>query len=174
MTDVTKSDEPVIDTSVTEGFSMEPPSGSETFGATVAPLGRALGLTGLGAMLISLEPGKRAFPFHNHLGNDELFVILEGSGTFRFGDKTFPVGPGSVCGAPKGGADTAHQLINSGEAVLRYIGVSTLQDPDICEYPDSAKFSAFAVAPGPDFMNAHLRFVGRREDSRNYWEGEAE
>jgi uncharacterized cupin superfamily protein len=42
-------------------------------------------MAGLGAMFVTVAPGKRAFPFHNHLGNDEMFVILEGEGTFRFG-----------------------------------------------------------------------------------------
>ena len=64
---------------------MAPEQGSDKFGATVAPVGRGLGLQGLGCMYVQVEPGKRAFPFHNHLGNDEMFVILEGEGTYRFG-----------------------------------------------------------------------------------------
>ncbi|NDR55816.1 cupin domain-containing protein [Aliiruegeria sabulilitoris] len=163
---------PVIHIDETEDFPVGPQEPSERFGATVSPLARALGLSGLGAMLTEVAPGKRAFPFHNHLGNDELFVILEGEGIYRFGEQEFPVRVGSVCGAPRGGPETAHQLINTGAGPLRYVAVSTMQDPDICEYPDSGKFSAFAVAPGPDFQDAHLRFVGRREDGLNYWEGE--
>ena len=165
---------PVLHIDEAGGFPMGPVDGSDRFGATVAPMGAALGLTGLGAMLTTVEPGKRAFPFHNHLGNDEMFVVLEGEGLYRFGEGEYPVRAGSVCGAPKGGPETAHQLINTGTGPLRYLGISTTQDPDIAEYPDSGKFAAFAVAPGPDFQNAHLRFVGRRSDSRNYWEGESE
>ncbi|PRY26566.1 putative cupin superfamily protein [Aliiruegeria haliotis] len=163
---------PVIDTDGLDGFPMEPQGGSATFGATVSPLGGPLGLSGLGAMLVTVQPGKRAFPFHNHLGNDEMFVILEGEGTFRLGETEHPVRAGSVCGAPKGGPETAHQLINSGTTPLRYIGISTTQDPEVVEYPDSGKFAAIAVAPGADFMSAHLKHVGRREDGRDYWEGE--
>ena len=164
---------PVVRLSEAEGVPMTPEGGSETFGAEVASIGRRLGLGALGAMYVSVAPGKRAFPFHNHLGNDEMFVILDGEGTYRFGDNEYPVSAGDVCGAPRGGPDTAHQLINTGTHTLRYIGVSTTQDPDIAEYPDSGKFAAIGIFPGKSFMDAHLRHVGKREDGRDYWEDEA-
>ena len=162
---------PVLNVGDAPGFAMSGGDGT-VFAATVAQIGRAIGAGGLGAMYVVVEPGKRAFPFHNHLGNDELFVILEGTGTYRFGTGEYPVKAGDVCAAPRGGPDHAHQLINSGDAPLKYLGVSTMHDPDIVEYPDSGKFAAMAIAPGPDFFNAHLKVVGRREDSRDYWEGE--
>ena len=148
------------------------PEGSDKFAAMLAPIGAALGLDGLGCMFTSVEPGKRAFPFHNHLGKDEMFVILEGTGTYRFGNAEYPVKPGDVCGAPKGGPDKAHQLINTGEGPLKYLGISTMQDPEIVQYPDSGKFAAIAVAPGENFMQAHLKFIGRVEDTLDYWDGE--
>ena len=163
---------PVISLSNLDAFPLAPEGGSEKFGAEVSSFGADIGLTGLGAMQVTVQPGKRAFPFHNHLGNDEMFVILEGEGSFRFGEETHEVKAGDVCGAPKGGPDTAHQLINTGTAVLRYLGISTMNDPEVAEYPDSGKFGAFAVAPGKGFMSAHLKFIGKREDGRDYWEGE--
>ena len=163
---------PVIHINDAKGFPMAPREPSERFGGTVASIGSALGLTGLGAMFVTVEPGRRVFPFHNHLGNDEMFVILEGEGTYRFGDGEYPVRAGSVCGAPKGGPDTAHQIINTGTTTLRYVGISTSNDPDVAEYPDSGKFAAMAVAPGPSFMEAHLRHVGRRDQALDYWDGE--
>ncbi|WP_369022858.1 cupin domain-containing protein [Rhodovulum iodosum] len=144
----------------------------EKFSARIAPIGAALGLTGLGMMFITVAPGKRAFPFHNHLGNDEAFVILEGRGTYRFGTQEHPVGPGDVCAAPKGGPDRAHQLINTGETDLKYLGISTNNDPDVVEYPDSGKFAVLAVAPGTSFVDAHLKFIGRAEETGDYWNGE--
>ena len=159
-------------TGALQGFPMAPEGGSDRFGATVARVGEPLGLKGLGAMFVTVEPGKRAYPFHNHLGNDEMFVILEGEGTYRYGDGEHPVQAGDVCGAPRGGPDTAHQLINTGSSTLKYIGISTSNDPDVAEYPDSGKFAAMAIAPGKDFMHAHLKVIARREDGRDYWEGE--
>ena len=163
---------PVLHIDDAQGFPMAPPKPSERFGGTVASFGGNLGLAGLGAMFVTVEPGKRVFPFHNHLGNDEMFVILEGEGTYRFGGTEHPVRAGSVCGAPKGGPDTAHQIINTGTTTLRYIGISTSNDPDVAEYPDSGKFATIAIAPGPSFFEAHLRHVGRRDQSLDYWEGE--
>ena len=165
--------QPVVSVADLEGFPMGPEGGSDRMGAKlIGQMGDALGLTGLGLTYTVVEPGKRAFPFHNHLGNDEAFVILDGAGLYRFGTGEYPVKPGDVCGAPKGGPDRAHQLINTGDTDLRYIGISTRQDPDVVEYPDSGKFAAVAIAPGAHFMAAHLRFVGRVEETRNYWEGE--
>ncbi len=163
---------PVLTPADLPGFPMRPDQPSTRFGGEVRPLGDALGLTGLGAMHVTVEPGRRAFPFHSHLANDEMFVILEGQGTYRFGGAEYPVKAGDVCGAPKGGPETAHQLINTGDSPLRYLGLSTRIDPDVAEYPDSGKFAVLAVWPGSHFMDAHLKQVNRPEDARDYWEGE--
>ncbi len=163
--------DPVVNIDGAQAFSNQPES-SDRFGARIAPLSEVLGMSGLGAMFVVVEPGKRAFPFHNHLGNDEMFVILDGEGTYRFGSNSFPVKAGDVCAAPRGGPDTAHQLINSGSGPLRYIGISTLNDPDIAEYPDSGKFAAIGIAPGPSFFEAHIKHIGKREDALGYWDGE--
>lgn len=162
---------PVVNAFDAQAFSNQP-EGSKRFGAMIAPLSGALRMPGLGAMFVTVEPGRRAFPFHNHLGNDEMFVILEGEGTYRFGADEYTVRPGDVCAAPRGGPDTAHQLINSGAKPLKYIGISTSNDPDIAEYPDSGKFAALGIAPGPSFVEAHIKHVGKREDAHDYWEGE--
>ena len=163
---------PVVTPAELDAYPLAPPAPSERFGAEVRALSPLLGLRGLGCMMVELAPGKRAFPFHNHLGNDEMFVILEGEGTFRFGAQEHPVKAGDVCAAPRGGPDTAHQIVNTGTGTLRYLGISTANDPDVVEYPDSGKFAALAIAPGADFFSAHLRFVGRAEASGDYWEGE--
>ncbi|MDE2789493.1 MAG: cupin domain-containing protein [Paracoccaceae bacterium] len=161
----------VVGLSEVKGFSRIP-EGSTRFGATVAPIADRIGLTQLGCMYTVVEPGRRAFPFHNHLGNDEMFVILEGEGVYRYGETESSVKAGDICGAPKGGPDTAHQLINTGSSSLRYLSISTRNDPDVVEYPDSGKFAAVAIQPGPDFMNAHLRFVGRLSSQVDYFDGE--
>ncbi len=162
---------PVVNVYKAQAFSNQP-EGSGRFGADIAPLSESLGMSGLGAMFVTVQPGRRAFPFHNHLGNDEMFVILEGEGSYRFGSDEFPVRKGDVCAAPKGGPDTAHQLINTGTGPLRYLGISTLNDPDIAEYPDSGKFAALGIAPGRSFFEAHIKHIGKREDAHGYWDGE--
>lgn len=156
---------------------VEPPANAAAldakYGGRVAALGAAIGLERLGVAAMLVEPGKRAFPFHNHLANDELFVILEGEGTYRFGDKEYPVKAGDLCGAPHGGPETAHQLINTGAATLRYLSISTMIDPEIAEYPENGKFAAFGMVETADGAAPHLRFFGRRETSVDYFDGEA-
>src|SRR5262249_13105725 len=73
----------------------------------VAPL---VGLNGLGCAVHVVPPGKKAFPFHRHHVQDELFFVVSGDGEYRFGEKILPVRSGDVVAAPAG--TEAHQLIN--------------------------------------------------------------
>ena len=68
---------------------------------------------------VGFRQGRRAFPFHNHLGNDKMFVFLKGTGTYRYGEAEHSVKAGAVCAAPRGGPDTPHQLINTGNEELK-------------------------------------------------------
>jgi len=133
-------------------------------------IGQALGLTQLGATFCQVPPGKSGCPFHVHHVEDEMFVILEGSGVYRFGERSYPVAAGDVLGAPRGGPAFAHKLTNTGEVPLTYLAISSMSDIEVCEYPDSGKFlvSSSRSASGDD----KLRFIGRAGDSCDYWEGE--
>ncbi len=148
------------------------PNGSSRFGAVVATLGTVIGAQKLGATYVQVEPGKRAFPYHNHHANEEMFVVLEGEGTYRIGNREYPLHAGCVCAAPPGGPETAHQVINTGTASLKYLAISTRIDPEICEYPDSGKFLAAALGGAENYASAHLRSLHRAGDSLDYWEGE--
>jgi uncharacterized cupin superfamily protein len=117
-------------------------------------------------------PGKRAWPFHNHHINEEMFFILEGEGEVRIGGETFPIRQGDVIAHPPGGPDTAHQIVNTSNAELKYLGVSTRLSAEICDYPDSKKFAVYGELSGPDGKPQFRRFVSREENSLNYWEGE--
>jgi uncharacterized cupin superfamily protein len=136
------------------------------FSATLGRIGGLLGMKKMGCGLVVLEPGKRAWPFHEHYGQEELFIILEGSGTIRFGDDSFPVNADDVIFTPPG-KGTAHQIINTSDAPLRYLALSTAADPELCYYPDSGKYNAISYADGTGtHMIAH-------EDARlDYWDGE--
>lgn len=141
--------------------------------ARAAQVAGRLGLKGLGARLVELPPGKRAWPRHHHYANEELVVILEGQGLWRFGAESRPVRAGDVLGAPAGGPETAHQLENDSDAPLRYLVVSTMHAPDVMGYPDSGKVAIFAGAPpGGDKAARTLEYVGRLGPTAGYWEGE--
>ena len=60
----------------------------EAFKATTARIGGELGVEQIGCTLVELEPGRRAWPYHLHYAQAEMFVILEGEGTLRYNDDT--------------------------------------------------------------------------------------
>ena len=150
-----------------------PGAAAEKFDARSGPIGARIGAQKLGYNLTAVPPGKRAFPFHNHHVNEEMFFILDGSGEVRIGDHTWPVRAGDIVACPPGGPDTAHQLRNTGDTELKYLAVSTKLSPELCEYPDSGKFGIMADF-GKDANGAPqmFRHVGRTGDARDYWEGE--
>jgi uncharacterized cupin superfamily protein len=144
----------------------------DTFAAKIGSFGRMIGSTGIGVMLHVVEPGKKAFPFHAHHQTQELFVILEGEGTYRFGKDSYPVKAGDVLAAPTGGPEAAHQIINTGTKTLKYLGISANPGGgDVVEYPDSNKF---AVSSRFDWETGKggVRYIGRQETSLDYWDGE--
>jgi len=143
----------------------------EAFEAKVGSFGGAIGSSGIGCMLHVVPPGKRAFPFHNHHFKHELFVVLEGEGEYRFGKDTYPIKAGDVLAAPAGGPEVAHQIINTGPSDMKYLGLSSEGTTEVVEYPDSGKFavlSRFDWATG----KGGVRYIGRVENSLDYWDGE--
>jgi uncharacterized cupin superfamily protein len=55
---------------------------------------RHLGLTVSGFRIERLAPGKQASPLHRHHLQEEMFLILGGSGVLRHGNREVPVKPG--------------------------------------------------------------------------------
>jgi uncharacterized cupin superfamily protein len=144
----------------------------ERFGARIGDIGRRLGAQKLGYNLTVVPPGKRAFPFHSHRTNEEMFFVVEGEGEVRIGDERFPIRRGDVIACATGGPETAHQIINTSDADLTYLAVSTRIYPELCEYPDSGKFGVIAEAKSPDGTPQIWRHVGRPESNLSYWDGE--
>jgi uncharacterized cupin superfamily protein len=145
------------------------------FAGQAARVGGLIGAKKLGCQYQILPPGKAAYPRHAHHVNEEMFVVLAGEGTYRVGDESYPVREGDVIGAPPGDASTAHQIFNSGASELRYLSISTRLDPDIVEYPDSDKFTISSMVPEQQgLMSAKFNFIGRKNMSVGYYDGEDE
>ncbi len=142
------------------------------FGAQTCRMGPIIGAEQLGAMLTVVKPGMRAFPFHAHHRNEEMFFILDGTGDYRYGDKIHAVKSGDLISAPAGGIETAHQLINTGKTDLRYLSFSTLHEPEVAEYPDSGKFIAYSRTQDGTSSTAEIRYLGRKENTLDYYDGE--
>ena len=144
----------------------------EKFAAKIGSFGHMIGSAGIGCMLHEVAPGKTAFPFHAHHAIHELFVILDGEGTYRFGAETYPVKQGDVLAAPTGGPEVAHQITNTGGGTLRYLGISTKVDTEVVEYPDSGKFAVMSRFDWSDPDAGGIRYIGRRDSALDYWDGE--
>ena len=121
------------------------PEGSP-FGGQRQRVGAQIGARKLGYSFFKVPPGKAAFPYHTHSGNEEMIYIIDGAGVLRFGKEEIAVAAGSVIACPPGG-DYAHQLINTGAGELHYLVVSTMDYPDLSEYPDSNKVGAYIAPP---------------------------
>lgn len=158
---------PVINIHAAERTSI---SKGELFAESYAELSNKIGAKKLGYNVTTVPPGKRSCPYHNHLVNEEMFFILEGEGTYRFGGETYPVKAGDIIAAPAGGQETAHHLINTGKFDLKYLSVSTMEEPEICEYPDSGKF--LVTSKEARDAKDKLRYSGRWKNSLDYWDGE--
>lgn len=126
-----------------------------------------------GLTLYRLEPGKRAFPYHEHTANDEGVLIVTGSGTLRYGEEEIPLAEGDYVHLPAA-SGKAHQVINTSEAPLEYFCFSSMSLPEVVFYPDSEKIGAITPGgePGP-FGGAPRRAAFVRNEPRGYWDGES-
>jgi uncharacterized cupin superfamily protein len=146
---------------------------SERYQARIGALSLKLGAQKLGYNLTVVPPGKSAFPFHCHSVNEEMFFILEGTGEIRLRDGRHAIVAGDVIACPPGGPATAHQIVNTSPAELKFLAISTQISPEICEYPDTGRFGLMAeMPPGADGKPRDLRFVGRPDETLDYWQGE--
>lgn len=121
----------------------------------------------LGASFDVLAPGKRGCPYHLHHAQEEMFVILHGSGTLRVAGELLPLKAGDVVFIPPG-PEYPHQLLNTSDGPLKYLSISTQEAPEICEYPDSGKFLAQAGRG----TAAPFEVIDRRGQGLDYWDGE--
>jgi hypothetical protein len=102
-----------------------------------------------------------------------MFFVIEGQGELRFGDALHPIRAGDIIACPPGGPETAHHIVNTSEADLKFLAVSTRLSPEVCEYPDTGRFGLLAEMPGAaDGKPRELRFMGRAGESLEYWQGE--
>src|SRR5918994_6652065 len=123
-------------------------SHGENFGSLRKQLGSSAGGEKLGCSLYEVPPGRRAWPYHYHLANEEAIYVLEGSGTLRIGGEGIWVSEGDYVAMPVGEGG-APQIINSSETVLRCLCYSPMIEPDVMIYPDSGKVGIFGGdAPG--------------------------
>jgi uncharacterized cupin superfamily protein len=133
---------------------------SDTFGGCRRRyLADAAGSRWTGLTHIECEAGKTSGPFHAHSAEEEIFVVLDGSGTFDvWPDEQHDVRPGSIVAQPPG-TGVAHTF-RGGEEGLTFLAWGTREPNDICWYPRSRKM-----------LWRGVRVIGRIEQL-DYWDGE--
>jgi uncharacterized cupin superfamily protein len=136
------------------------------FACRRARLGHQLATTRIGLSLWELPPGEAAYPYHFHLGEEEVLVVLEGSPHLRTPDGWSVLPEGEVVAFPVG-PDGAHQLDNRTDATVRFLAVSTHGMPEITVYPDEDKLGFGERLP----RGGGLRAFFRAGDAVDYHEG---
>ena len=114
-----------------------------------------------------MPAGERAYPYHWHLGEEELLVVLEGRPSLRTPDGWRELAQGEVVAFPRG-EQGAHQIANRTERTVRFLAFSTNGEPDIVLYPDSGKISAAERRPD----GGGIREMFLLEQAVDYYEGE--
>lgn len=97
------------------------------------PVGDVVGLTQLGAHIITLMPGHESSEYHRHLYEEECVYILSGHGEALIDDQAHSIGTGDFLGFPCRGA--AHVMTNTGSEPLVFLVVGQRLEQDVCDYP---------------------------------------
>ncbi len=126
--------------------------------AATRPLGRHAGAQTTGLNHVVIAPGRLNWPEHCHSADEELFVVLAGSGTVLLGDATHAVTAGSVISRPA--ATRIAHAFQAGAEPLSLLAYGQRDPNDICYYPRSNKIYWRGVG-----------VIGRVE-RLDYWDGE--
>lgn len=132
-----------------------------------ARVSRQAGSERLGLSLWEVPPGEAAYPYHHHLAEEELVVVLDGRPSLRTPEGWRELSEGEVVAFPRG-EHGAHQLVNRTQQTVRFLAFSPSGEPDIVIYPDSGKLGAFErLAQG-----GGLYALFHMDDSVPYYEDE--
>jgi uncharacterized cupin superfamily protein len=129
-------------------------------------LGRTAGSLRTGILHARVDPGALMAPPHSHSAEEEIFVVLDGSGTFelwpspRYGGELerHPIRAGTTIARPAG--STRPHALRAGAEGMTVLAYGTREANDICFYPRSGKISLRGVG-----------VIGRLEQL-DYWDGE--
>jgi uncharacterized cupin superfamily protein len=144
----------------------EPREALDGFVAQRARLGHQLRTERLGLSYWVLPPGQVAYPYHFHLAEEEVLVLLEGDLALRTPQGWERLRSGDVVRFPVG-EEGAHQLLNDGDGDARFLAISTHGQPDVVFYPDEDKMGTAERTPDGSGIKLYFK-VG---DAVDYYEG---
>lgn len=135
-------------------------------------LGAAAGGEQLGASLYEVPPGQRTWLPHYHTGNEEAIYVLAGEGTVTLGSDRVvrDLSAGDYVALPTG--EAGYHDVVAGDRTLRYLMISTMNEPDVTVYPDDGKVGLYAgSAPGGDTDARTLSTYLDAGAEVDYWTG---
>lgn len=115
-------------------------------GAVDLNLGDVVGSVETGLSHMTIPSGAEGYPPHCHAAEEELFVVLEGSGIVTLGEESEALRRGSVVSRPAG-TRVPHSF-RAGDEGLAYLAYGTRQPNDVVYYPrtDEIRFRGVGVS----------------------------
>src|SRR5690349_7257065 len=139
----------------------------EGFKSKRTRVGYEVGTELIGCSVWEIPPGQAAYPYHYHLSDEELVIVLEGEPSLRTPEGTRTLERGEAVRFPLG-EEGAHQIYNATDEPVSLIAISSSGRPDIIVYPDGDKVGMGERLP----KGGGLRAFFKREDAVDYFEGE--
>ncbi|MFY9264388.1 MAG: cupin domain-containing protein [Solirubrobacterales bacterium] len=132
-------------------------------------VGRRAGAQRLGMSLWEIPAGDAAYPYHYHLVEEEMMIVLSGLPRLRTPSGWRDLEEGEVVSFLPG-VEGGHQLMNRTDESVRILVVSTAGAPEIAIYPDSNKVGVRQrdVSAGAE----GLRMNFEMSSAVDYWQGE--
>jgi uncharacterized cupin superfamily protein len=112
------------------------------FRARRARVGLQGGATKTGLSYWEVDPGEAAYPYHAHMGEEEIIVVMHGRPSLRTPDGWREHEEGEVVVFPTGERG-AHQIVNKSDATIRFLSFSNSGAPEIVIQIDAGKVGAF-------------------------------
>jgi uncharacterized cupin superfamily protein len=113
------------------------PEDPEGYHAGMDRFGPKIGASRIGASVYELPPGQALCPYH-YESDEEWIVVLEGQVSVRHPDGTDVLTSGDTAAFEAGPAG-AHKVFNDSGETVRFIMLSTKDEPAFAIYPDSNK-----------------------------------
>lgn len=134
-----------------------------SIGGQMTDVGRNISSANIGLVIQTVPPGNFSSRRHRHLFQEEILVIMSGSGMLHHGDERQPVEPGdAICYLP--GDPEAHTFENNGSVPLVIWAFGNRLRHEVCEYPDHGV--AFVEGLGADIPLAHATKSDWTEERR--------
>ncbi len=122
----------------------------------------------LGVGYDELPPGKTGCPITRITPRRRCSSSSRAKGTLRVAGERIPIRAGDIIDIPAG-PEYPHQIINTSDAPLKFLSISTQKTPEVCEYPDSGKYGVYAKPAGGILAGRRMH---RPETDLDYWDGE--